>query len=456
MSMFSLPTTSSPSDTGVSSVRVDEFAPVSTVNANGGGTVAFECTSPANSFWCPRLSYFNFRLKVTSRDNSGNKIPLTSADAVDTDSATAGTVQFRSYPAAACVQSFSHSINGVTVETISDVQETASFLNRTGMSYEYARTAGNSLYRLAGKDGLRNSESADPGGALQPWNGGNGSTNTKTTFDCGFLPPSGVFSMPGTIPGGRHRFVLTLNNDLRTKAMIMDTDRSELTASTENYVYCEIEEVRFHMCHLVPDAPVPVPRNVVLSIHPLTVVKSSLSATSGSSTHTLSVPPSTDRLFVAVNLATAGNSHGVQDSHDQFEPSLSVLQVQYAGQTLPNTAYQSLNKSSTGRHIMKPYSDFLAACGKLYLEQSSYDNMEEWAANPIHGLSFEKSPNDSSTSVIVRCTRSATANDIVAESAETVAAAAANLVVCAQSHQAIVLTYGDDGLISSCDSVVEL
>ena len=73
-----------------------------------------------------------------------------------------GTVQFRSYPAAACVQSFSHSINGVTVETVSDVQETAAFLNRTGMSYEYARTAGNSLYRLAGVDGQRNSESVAP------------------------------------------------------------------------------------------------------------------------------------------------------------------------------------------------------------------------------------------------------------------------------------------------------
>ena len=75
------------------------------------------------------------------------------------------------------------------------------------MSYEYARTAGNSLYRLAGADGKRNSESVAPGGALQPWNT---SSNTKTVFDCGFLPPSGVFSMPGTIPGGRHRFVLTL------------------------------------------------------------------------------------------------------------------------------------------------------------------------------------------------------------------------------------------------------
>ena len=81
--------------------------------------------------------------------------------------------------------------------------------------------------------------------------------------------------------------------------------------------------------------------------------------------------------------------------------------------------------------------------------------MEEWANNPIHGLSFEKSPNDSSTSVIIRCTRSATANDLVDESAAT-AAAAANTVVCAQPHQASVLTYGDDGLVSSCDSAVEL
>jgi hypothetical protein len=238
--------------------------------------------------------------------------------------------------------------------------------------------------------------------------------------------------------------------------MIMDNERSILASTVEHYVTCQIEEIRFHMCHLVPDAPVPVPRNVVLSIHPLTVVKSTLSATSSSSTHTLSVPPSTDRVFVGVNLMSAGSTHGVQDGHDQFEPSLSVLQVQYAGQTLPNTAYQSINKSATDRHVIKPYSDFLAACGKLYLEQSSYDNMEEWSNNPIHGLSFEKSPNDSSTSVIVLCTRAATGTtDLVDESAAG-AAAAASIVVCAQSHQAIVLTYGDDGLVSSCDSVVEL
>ena len=229
MSMFSLPTTSSPSDTGISSVRVGEFAPVSTVNADGGGTVAFECTSPANSFWCPRLSYFLFRLKVVSRKTDGTTEPLTSVDSGDTDSATAGTVQFRPYPAAACVQSFSHSVNGVTVETVSDVGETCAFLNRTGMPYEYARTAGNSLFRLAGKDGLRNSESAGPGGPLQPWNG---SSNSKTVFDCCLQPPTGVFTMPGTIPGGRHRFVLSLHNNLPIRCLVMDTDRAELTSST--------------------------------------------------------------------------------------------------------------------------------------------------------------------------------------------------------------------------------
>ena len=293
--MFSLPTTSSPSDTGVSSVRVDEFAPVSTINADGGGTVAFECTSPANSFWCPRLSYFNFRLKVVARNSDGTTGALTSIDAgTGGGSIGGGTVQFRSYPAAAAVQSFSHSINGATVETVSNVQETAAFSNRTGMSYEYARTAGNSLYRLAGEDGLRNSGSTAPDGALQPWNG---SSNTKTVSDCAFLPPSGLFSMPGMILGGRHRFVLTLNNDLRTRCMIMDTARSGIGSTAQHYVTCQIEEVRFHMCHLVPDDPVPVPRNVALSIHPLTVVKSSLSSTGGSSTRTLSIPPSTDRLY---------------------------------------------------------------------------------------------------------------------------------------------------------------
>ena len=96
------------------------------------------------------------------------------------------------------------------------------------------------------------------GGSLQPWNG---SSNTKTVFDYGFLPPSGVFSIPGTIPSGRHRFVLTLNNDLRKRCTWSWTRhaRSQLTSTTQIYFYCTIEEVRFMMFYLVSGAPVPDP-----------------------------------------------------------------------------------------------------------------------------------------------------------------------------------------------------
>ena len=249
MSMFSLPTTSSPSDTGVSSVRVDEFAPVSTVNADGGGTVAFECTSPANSFWCPRLSYFNFRLNVVARNSDGTTGALTSTDSATGDTGPVGAVQFRSYPAAAAVQSFSHSINGVAVETVSDVQETAAFSNRTGMSYEYARTAGNSLYRLAGEDGKRNSESTPPGGALQPWNG---SGNAKTVFDCALLLPPGLFSMPGTLPGGWWTSPVRSNSQQRSTEEVHDHGHGAIGPCFDGAKLCNLLDRGSVISHVPP------------------------------------------------------------------------------------------------------------------------------------------------------------------------------------------------------------
>ena len=120
-----------------------------------------------------------------------------------------------------------------------------------------------------------------------------------------------------------------------------------------------------------------------------------------------------------------------------------------------NDVWRYLLKAASDRHVIKSYSDFLAACSKLYLEQSAYGNMEEYSNNPIYGLSFEESPNDSSTSVIVRCTRTPAVANLV-DGTDATAGTAANLIVCAQSYQAIVRTYEDDGLVSSCDSVVEL
>ena len=106
MSIFQLPTVASPSDTGVGSIRNDEYAPSGAINPNGSGTVAFEFQSPANSYWVPRLSYINVRLKVTK---SAALSPLEEADGGIVDFATsvvAGAVQFRTNPVSTLVNTF--------------------------------------------------------------------------------------------------------------------------------------------------------------------------------------------------------------------------------------------------------------------------------------------------------------------------------------------------------------
>ena len=114
MSIFAQPTQSMPQETGISSVRVDQVSSISTVNPNGGGTVAFEMTSPANSYFVPRMSYWNFRLTVTKGIN-GDALDETDGQISDTElyntSVTQGGVQFKAYPAAQMVQCVSHQIN---------------------------------------------------------------------------------------------------------------------------------------------------------------------------------------------------------------------------------------------------------------------------------------------------------------------------------------------------------
>ena len=444
MSFFSLPVESAPQDTGISSVRVDEISPISSINPLGGGTVAFEMTSPANSYFVPRLSYWNFRLRIT-KSAAGTALSTADSSIVDYhNSVVAGCVQFRSNPIANIVNTMGHQINGVSIETVSNVAECAAIQNRTSLSYEYLRSGGGAMHRLVGANGSRNTAESQPGFALQPWNGG------TTVFDCAFVPPSGFFSMAGGLPGGRHRFVMTLNSNIRDRVLMMGAARAGLQAG--DFVSLSIESITLHATHMIPDQPTPIPRNVVLSLHPLNVVMSQLPASTGSTTHTMSVPPSTDRIFVCANLQTAGSSTDIQDCHDSFEPSISQLQVQYAGITLPQSQYTATDATSAERQILKPYADYLAASGRMYYETSSYDDVNDWLMRPIFGFSFEKPKNDTSTNVVVRLYRS---NAIIHESTN-VAMSAANLIVAAQSHIAVVLTYGDDGLISSCDSVVEL
>ena len=256
--------------------------------------------------------------------------------------------------------------------------------------------------------------------------------------------------MPGSLPGGRHRFVLAHNANLLQRVLVMGTARAALVLG--EYVSVSIVSITLHATHMTPDIITPIPRNVVLSLHPITIVMSQLSDTAGATTHTLSVPPSTDRLFVCANLQSAGTSCSPESGHGSFAARIQNLQVTYAGITMPQNGYTNAALGVAEREVLKPYADYLAATGRLYMESSSYDTMEEHAASPIFALSFEKARNDSSTSVQVRMSQ----NAALFYGSIDQTFAAGNLVVAAQSHIAVVLTYDASGMISSCDSVVEL
>ncbi len=185
----------------------------------------------------------------------------------------------------------------------------------------------------------------------------------------------------------------------------------------------------------------------------MSLVMSSVAAGSGSFTHTLSLPPSTDRLFLAMNLATSGTTSQYQDGAATFEPSFNELQVQNAGQSIPAGGYHDLYAGYPSRCIAEAYLDYQQTAGKLYSEGSSVDDLAAWARNPIYGFSFESPPADTSTSVQVRMSRAA--DSLVLETTAA-AVAPANLLCFSRCHQAIVLTMTADGLVEGVSAVVEL
>ncbi len=154
------------------------------------------------------------------------------------------------------------------------------------------------------------------------------------------------------------------------------------------YVSVLLSSIVLNIVHMVPDYFVKIPRQVVISIHPLSLVMSSVAAGSGSSTLTLSVPPSTDRLFLAMNLASSGSSSQYQDGAATFEASFNALQVKYAGQSVPAGGYHDLYAGHPSRSIAEPILDFQQCCGKLFNEGPSVDDLHTWARNPIYGFSF--------------------------------------------------------------------
>ena len=99
----------------------------------------------------------------------------------------------------------------------------------------------------------------------------------------------------------------------------------------------------------------------------MSLVMSSVAEGAGSSQHTLTVPPSTDRIFIAMNLASSGTTSQLQDGAASFEPSFNAIQIQYSGQSVPASGYQDLFSGNPSRSTCESYLDYQQASGKNFL-----------------------------------------------------------------------------------------
>ena len=408
MSLFDLPTSANKPDSYASAFRYDQVNPTSAISATGGGAITFEVQSPANNFFIPRLSYFDFRFKILENSDG------TALDKADGE--TGDHMQFAEYPASQVVHTFSHSINGASVETVSDCPELSAIQSRTMMPHDFFFTFGDS-FRLGHR--VENQAARSVEDALQPWDG------TVTTFSAMYQPPAALFRYGGSLPGLRQRMVLTITNDLK-KAVLADD-----TTSVAKYSVA-LESVTFYAAHVIPERPIAPPSTCVLSL-PFYSMTKQFAASTGATTQTYSIAPSTDKVYVVKNDNAPDNT--VAKAPHMFHNDIKSIEMQYAGQRMPHIAYTNLEAGSTVRDTLRAYLDYAATTGRFIRAQGMPDTNSDWEDRPIYAAAFEKPANDASTSLTVRV-------DV---------ASTGNICVMNRHHKAIVIRYSSDGLAETVD-----
>lgn len=405
-------------DSYTQAIRIDEVAPTSSITKTGGGSVTFEINSPANNWMIPKLSFFEFRLKVMDITTAASPHALNAADA------KTGSVQFAEYPASHIVESYNHSINGASLETVSDCAELSAIKTRSMMSHDEAESYAAS-FRMRAPNGLPNKIDASeiPGLALCPFDAA--SDDGTTTFSCKYVPPGALWDYNGSLPGLRQRIVFTMTTNLK-KAVI-----SKDAAEVAKYEVT-LESIKFFACYAIPETPIMPPRTVAIPLPMMGLSKQSAYATS--QTLAFSVAPSTDKIYGCLNTDTPSGVIGT--AAHEFKSDIQSIEFNYAGQTQPAISYgNALAKGHIERDISRAYIDYAITTGALILSSGIVDNETNWSNRPIFGAAFEKANNDSSTHLIVRVK----------------ASTAGQLVIAYRHHKVLVIRYGEDGLCEGID-----
>ena len=217
----------------------------------------------------------------------------------------------------------------------------------------------------------------------------------------------------------KQRIVLSLESTLK-KCLL-----TKSTANTNTYNIA-IGSITFYAAHVIPSFDIPVPPVVKLSLEMRGVTKQYHHGSS--STHTFSVPPSTDRAYVFKNKQAATGAIGTA-AHEFDQDIITDLEMSYAGQRAPALAYSSM-VSTTGPDTLRAFWDFAMSTGHVLRSNGLQDNELQWALRPVYAGIFDKPEGDTSTTPTVRSKGSA----------------ADNIGVCHVSHKVAVLSYDEAGI----------
>jgi hypothetical protein len=241
---------------------------------------------------------------------------------------------------------------------------------------------------------------------------------TGDTVNIIWQPPLGLWNVNQSV-GGQCQHVLnaTLHNDLAHRIVAQSSlSRSSITV--------RVVSAKLMVAHIMPVSVIKPPKTLVIPVLDLNTNSQTVNS-NGSTTMTFTVPPSTRRIVVSSQLSDL-RLDAARGPTFLGGTALDNLHVDYAGMQSPSLPYVGVEDT------LRKYADLYSS--SLLRGNSVYDTQEQFAAQPITGHLFIKSPEDISTTATVRFTTA------------TGAANPSNVFCTALSYSTIVLQHDSSGV----------
>jgi hypothetical protein len=344
------------------------------------GDLRWRFTSSANHYWVPKQSYVILKFSITGAGGAAITAANTTVLSADFGSGSWATV--------------GHQINGQMCGQTSNPAQDSMLYKRLFMKRGFRDTLGGGLFFT--------SEQAFVG--------------TDATVI--WVPPLGLYNVPGSI-GGQSQHVLnaTLHNDLAHRIIAQSSlDRSSITVA--------LTSAKFMMASVMPTSVIRPPKTLVIQTLDMNTNSQTVNS-NGSSTLSYTVPPSTRRIIVSSQLADL-RSDSARGATFLGGAPLDNLHVDYASQQVPQLPY--VGSTDT----LRKYADLHGQ--SLLYGDSVFDSISEYARTPITGHLFSKSPEDVSTSAVVRFTCSTASTNV------------SNVFCTALHYNSIVLQHDASGV----------